>query len=169
MNNVFDGIKKTGDYTAGVLEPIDVLRSAMPREEQYVETIIPEPKPAAGENGGSDGGDLDLEAEEIIVPKKPLREQAHDKIESILNLRTFLVIAGATIVLGLYIYNLISINRLSGETEELKNKLRETQSLNVELEGQLKSLERSERIGEAAYQQLGLGFSAKQAIVIEKE
>jgi len=50
-------------------------------------------------------------------PKKKLRDEAHEKIESILNTRTFLAIAGATLLLGLYIYNVISINRLAGETE----------------------------------------------------
>jgi cell division protein FtsL len=92
-------------------------------------------------------------------PKKKLRDEAHEKIESILNTRTFLAIVGATLMLGLYIYNVISINRLAGETEALRQKIDEAKSINVEIESELKGLERSERVGRKAYEKLGLQIS----------
>lgn len=104
----------------------------------------------------------------VKKPKKKLRDEAHEKIESILNARTFIVIAGATLLLGLYIYNVISINRLAGETESLRQKLNEAKSLNVEKESELKSLERSERVGREAFEKLGLSVSTIPPIELKR-
>jgi len=100
-------------------------------------------------------------------PKKKLRDEAHEKIESILNTRTFLAIVGATLMLGLYIYNVISINRLAGETEALRQKIDEAKSINVEIESELKGLERSERVGREAYEKLGLQISTVPPIELK--
>ncbi|MGQ9804968.1 MAG: FtsL-like putative cell division protein [Chlorobiales bacterium] len=102
-------------------------------------------------------------------PKKKLRDEAHEKIESILNARTFIVIAGATLLLGLYIYNVISINRLAGETEALRQKIEEARGLNVEIESELKALERSERIGREAFEKLGLRISTAPPIELKSK
>ncbi|MFQ3608335.1 MAG: FtsL-like putative cell division protein [Chloroherpetonaceae bacterium] len=114
---------------------------------------------------------LDANSEDLKraeKPKKKLRDEAHEKIESILNTRTFVVIAGATLLLGLYIYNVISINRLAGETEALRQKIDEAKSLNVEIESELKALERSERIGREAFEKLGLRISTAPPIELKK-
>lgn len=107
-------------------------------------------------------------AESVKKPKKKLRDEAHEKIESILNARTFIVIMGATLLLGLYIYNVISINRLAGEIEALRQKIEEAKSLNVEIESELKALERSERIGREAFEKLGLRISTVLPIELKK-
>ncbi len=102
-------------------------------------------------------------------PKKKLRDKAHEKIESILNARTFIVIAGVTLMLGLYIYNVISINRLAGETEALRQKIDEAKSVNVEIESELKALQRSERIGREAFEKLGLRISTAPPIELKSK
>ncbi len=114
----------------------------------------------------SDGTEAETGGEK---PKKKIRDRAHEKIESILNIRTFIAIVGATLILGLYIYNVISINRLAGETEALRQRLDEVRSLNVEIESELKSLERSERIGREAFEKLGLRVSTLPPIELKSE
>jgi len=61
----------------------------------------------------------------------------------------------------------ISINRLAGETEVLRQKIDEAKSINVEIESELKGLERSERIGREAYEKLGLQISTAPPIELK--
>lgn len=103
------------------------------------------------------------------LPKKRLREKAQEKVETILNLRTFLFIAGTTLVLALYIYNVIAINRLSGETEALKKEIESARSLNVELESNLKALQRVERISAEAYRKLGLRYKTEPPVELRQK
>jgi cell division protein FtsL len=104
------------------------------------------------------------------APKeKKFREKAQEKIESILNARTFLAVAGATVLLAFYIYNVIAINRLAGESEVLKKQIEDARSLNVELESKLKSLQRVEQVTGAAYEKLGLRYKTEPPVELKLE
>ncbi len=104
------------------------------------------------------------------APKeKKFREKAQEKIESILNVRTFLAVAGATVLLAFYIYNVITINRLAGESEVLKKQIEDARSLNVELESKLKSLQRIEHVTGAAYDKLGLRYKTEPPVELKLE
>jgi cell division protein FtsL len=149
---IFDEHISKADYGVGVVEK--TATKAIPNAA-FVEPIQP-PTSATAETP-------------IEKPKKKLRDEAHKKIESILNTRTFIVIAGATLLLGIYIYNVISINRLAGETEALRQKIDEAKSLNVEIESELKSLERSERVGREAFEKLGLRISTVPPIELKSK
>ncbi len=149
---IFDEHISKADYGVGVVEK--TATKAIP-SAAFVEPI----QPPTDANAGTP----------IEKPKKKLRDEAHEKIESILNTRTFIVIAGATLLLGLYIYNVISINRLAGETEALRQKIDEAKSLNVEIESELKSLERSERVGREAFEKLGLRISTVPPIELKSK
>lgn len=152
---IFDEHISKGDYGVGVVEKTPTKSNAT---AAFVEPISSLP--------------LDVNPEglkSVEKPKKKLRDEAHEKIESILNARTFIVIAGATLLLGLYIYNVISINRLAGETEVLRQKLNEAKSLNVEIESELKGLERSERVGREAFEKLGLRISTAPPIELKSK
>ncbi len=149
---IFDEHISKADYAVGVVEK--TATKAIPNVA-FVEPSQP-PTSATAETP-------------IEKPKKKLRDEAHEKIESILNTRTFIVIAGATLLLGLYIYNVISINRLAGETEALRQKIDEAKSLNVEIESELKGLERSERVGREAFEKLGLRISTVPPIELKSK
>lgn len=97
-----------------------------------------------------------------------LKEEAHQRIESILTLRTFVLLAGSTILLALYIYNVISINRLAGEAEQLRQHVEETRSLNTILEARLHSLQRVEHISTVAYEELGLRVRTEMPVELEQ-
>lgn len=107
--------------------------------------------------------------EPLAPPKKKLRERAQEKVESILNLRAFLFVAALTALLALYISNVISINRLSGETESLKKELEDARSLNVELESKLRALQRVEHVSAEAYKKLGLRYKTEPPIELHIE
>jgi len=98
---------------------------------------------------------------------KPKRKKAQIKIESVLNLRTFFLVAGFTVYLGLYIYNVISINRLAGESEMLRQRLVDQESVNVVLQSKLQHAQRIEKISEIAQQRLGLKAKAELPELIE--
>ncbi len=149
---IFDEHISKADYGVGVVEK--TATKAIPNVA-FVEPI----QPSTNANAETP----------IEKPKKKLRDEAHEKIESILNTRTFIVIAGATLLLGLYIYNVISINRLAGETEALRQKIDEAKSLNVEIESELKGLERSERVGREAFEKLGLRISTVPPIEMKSK
>lgn len=149
---IFDERIGNADYGVGVVEEKPSRNAA---RQPFVEAAQPAP-------------DASAEGETPVAkPKKKLRDEARERIESILNLRTFLAIAGATLLLGLYIYNVISINRLSGETESLRQKLDEARSLNIERESELKALLRSETIGREAHEKLGLRVSTVPPIELK--
>jgi hypothetical protein len=105
----------------------------------------------------------------LPAPKKKLREKAQEKVESILNLRTFLVVAGLTALLALYISNVIAINRLSGEAELLKKELEDARSVNVELESKLQALQRVEHVSAEAYRKLGLRYKTEPPVELKAE
>ena len=110
-----------------------------------------------------------LQDEPIAISRKkdkPARSPKI-KIESVLNIRTFLFVASSTVLLGLYIYNVISINRLAGETEYLKQKLRDQKSVNVVLESRLNYAQRIEKISDIARKKLGLSAKAELPELIE--
>ncbi len=109
------------------------------------------------------------EQEALPAPKKKLREKAQEKVESILNLRTFLFVAGLTALLALYISNVIAINRLSGETEWLKKELEDARSVNVELDSKLKALQRVEHVSAEAYKKLGLRYKTEPPVELNAE
>ncbi len=152
---IFDEHTSKADYGIGVVESTSKRAAAAPT---FVEPIAP-PTLDANPEG----------VKPVEKPKKRLRDEAHEKIESILNMRTFILIAGATLLLGLYIYNVISINRLAGETEALRQKIDEAKSLNVEIESELKGLERSERVGREAFEKLGLRISTAPPIELKSK
>jgi len=56
---------------------------------------------------------------------------------------------------------------LAGETEALRQKIDEAKSINVEIESELKGLERSERVGREAYEKLGLQISTVPPIELK--
>ncbi|MDX2128015.1 MAG: hypothetical protein SFU91_03160 [Chloroherpetonaceae bacterium] len=103
------------------------------------------------------------------VAQKRMSQRAQERIESVLTLQTFVIVIFSAICIGLYIYNVISINRLSGESEELKENLEKAKSLNVELESKIKQAERGERIMSEAYQKLGLRYNINPPVVISRE
>lgn len=152
---IFDEQINKTDYGVGVVGEAPTRSAA---SAPFVEPIQP---PTTDESA---------EAEKPVEkPKKKLRDEAREKIESILNARTFVAIAGATVFLGLYIYNVISINRLAGETEALRQKIDEAKSVNVEIESELKALERSERVGREAFEKLGLRISTAPPIELKSK
>jgi cell division protein FtsL len=159
---IFGGLKNQ-DYTAE-LEPLEVLQQTLRGEKSEKRYAEPMSEPAES----IDETTIEELPVEVEKPKKKFRQQAHEGIESILNLRTFVVVAGTTILLALYIYNVISINRVAGEVESLKASIEEAKSLNIELESNLKVLQQTERIGREAYDKLGLKFSAEQPIEIAR-
>ncbi|MCS6987943.1 MAG: FtsL-like putative cell division protein [Chloroherpetonaceae bacterium] len=150
---IFDERIGRADYGVGVVEEAPLRKS---HSQPFVEEAQ-----ASGANGA--------EPKPAEKPKKKLRDEAREKIESILNLRAFLAIAGATALLGLYIYNVISINRLAGETESLRRKIDEVRSLNIERESELNALTRSETIGREAHEKLGLRVSTVPPIELKAE
>jgi cell division protein FtsL len=100
-------------------------------------------------------------------PKKP--KTSSIPIESVLNLRTFLLVASATLLLGFYIHNVITVNRLAGETEYLRQKLIDQQSVNVVLESKLQHTQRIEKISKLAGLKLGLEAKAELPELIEMD
>ncbi|NTW48337.1 MAG: hypothetical protein HGB19_01115 [Chlorobiales bacterium] len=100
--------------------------------------------------------------------RRRLKAEAHQRIESILTLRTFVLLVGSTIVLALYIYNVISINRLAGEAEQLRQHVEETRSLNTILEARLHKLQRVEHISSVAYEELGLRVKTEMPVELEQ-
>ncbi|MCS7013437.1 MAG: FtsL-like putative cell division protein [Chloroherpetonaceae bacterium] len=162
----------------------DTVFSTLNARTEYADVPVfdtpnPEPLPGpfgcttqVGEHSAFVGSTAQTESAPVApteAPKKKLREKAQEKVESILNLRTFLFIAGITLVLALYIYNVISINRLSGETEALKKEIEAARSLNVELESQLKALQRVEHISAEAYKRLGLRYKTEPPVELKSD
>ncbi|MBF0586094.1 hypothetical protein INT08_04840 [Prosthecochloris sp. N3] len=86
---------------------------------------------------------------------------------SLLRLRTFVFLVGATVLLVLYINNLLTINALSAENEVLKEKISISRSINAALELKLQEQRTFQRISEEAAK-LGLAASPVAAIEIRE-
>ncbi|KAK3582236.1 hypothetical protein CHS0354_023775 [Potamilus streckersoni] len=81
---------------------------------------------------------------------KTLKKNARERIESVLNLRTLIVIGLVTVFLGVYIYNVTSINRLGEEVRQKKELYEQLFSLVSEKKSKLEYLQRSENISSRA-------------------
>ncbi|PIO48728.1 MAG: hypothetical protein CMR00_03465 [[Chlorobium] sp. 445] len=165
----------------------DTLFSSVKVETDYADVPVfdtpnPEPLPAAVDFGAElprsnakvfaekeRVSELQPASETAAPPMKKLRERTQEKVESILNLRTFLLVAVTTALLAFYISNVISINRLSGETESLRKQLEDAHSLNVELESKLRALQRVEHVSAEAYKKLGLRYKTEPPIELSVE
>jgi len=101
--------------------------------------------------------------------RKQFSQNAQTKIESILSPRTFLLVGGTTILLVFYIYNVISINKLAGESEQLRKKIEEVKSLNTVLESRVQTAWRFEELSKVAGKELDLKMSTKLPVVLETE
>lgn len=149
-----------GDYTVENIEDLFAPAPAL-QKRVFAEALTETPTTEnAKENALPDA--------EAIEPAKPkLRAQAQEKIESILNLRTFAFVAGCTVMLALYIYNVISMNRLATETQQLNQSLADTKNLNMVLESNLNAMQRIERISTAAFETLELRVKGEQPIELK--
>jgi hypothetical protein len=163
---IFDGIKVGADYA-------DVPVFDTPNPEPLpasmtfdAESLKKSERPVFAEKQAPEHNP---EQDALLAPKKKLREKAQEKVESILNLRTFLFVAGLTALLALYISNVIAINRLSGETELLKKELEDARSVNVELDSKLKALQRVEHVSAEAYKKLGLRYKTEPPVELNAE
>ncbi|ACF13294.1 hypothetical protein Ctha_0826 [Chloroherpeton thalassium ATCC 35110] len=151
-------------YIAGTLD--DMLQNAYARS--YDDSFVEIPTPKKTPDSSLDGEPQKLSGK-MSFSKKQLTQRAQKKIESILNLRTFFLVGGVTVVLVFYIYNVISINKLSAQSEKVRKKLEEVRSLNTVLESHLQSSWRFEELSETADAKLGLKISPKLPVVLEKE
>jgi cell division protein FtsL len=105
-------------------------------------------------------------------PKKESRfklakGKAQEKLESILNVKTFGIIIVLTLALVCYISNVIAINRLSREIQKSDAAYNEAKNLNITLESDLVHLQRIERISNVAYEKLGLKTQKESPILIK--
>ncbi|MBC8043680.1 MAG: hypothetical protein IAF08_09585 [Rhizobacter sp.] len=150
----------SGDYTVENIE--DLFAPALaPQKSVFAEALIGEPQIGNAVEEALPESTI----AEVSEPAKPkLRAQAQEKIESILNLRTFAFVAGCTVMLALYIYNVISMNRLATETQLLGQSLADTKNLNSVLESNLNAMQRIERISTAAFETLELRVKGEQPI-----
>lgn len=161
----------SADYT---VEDIDALIKRL--GEQHTQTVFVEPLvanattlPLSSPEVIPDETVPDAEIEPVVESDaKQFAMQAQEKIESILNLRTFAAVLVGTVMLALYIYNVISINRLATETRQLEQQMSDAKNLNTTLESKLGALQRIERISKVAYEVLGLGVKGEQPIELKK-
>jgi hypothetical protein len=155
--------KPRSGYTDGTID--DFLVRAYQRQQGRGTFAAPGEKAVVPEVQNEDARPEEAKPEES---RRHFKDQAHQRIESILTLRTFVLLAGSTIVLALYIYNVISINRLAGEAEQLRQHVDETRSLNTILETRLHNFQRVERISSVAYEDLGLRVKTEIPIELEQ-
>lgn len=154
-------------YTDGTIE--DFLVKAYQRQQgrgafaEPIEPVIDTPPQDQDETVEEDGFSIKSEAS-----RSRFKKEAHDRIESILNLKTFVLLAGITLLLSLYIYNVISINRLAGEAEQLRRSVDETKSMNTILEARLHNLQRVEHVSTVAYDELGLRVKTEQPVELNQ-
>lgn len=166
-SNFSRGSRPRTGYTDGTIE--DFLVKAYEREQgrakfaEPIEPVIDIPLQEQEEVVEEEGFSIKSEAS-----RKRFKKEAHERIESILNLKTFVLLAGITLLLSLYIYNVISINRLAGEAEQLRRNVDETKSLNTILEARLHNLQRVEHVSSVAYDELGLRVKTEQPVELKQ-
>lgn len=104
---------------------------------------------------------------ENVRGTKALREKRFN-FGSILHLRTFAFIIVGTVLLVVYINNLLTINALSRENEELRESIGISKSINAALELELQALGAIHNISGKA-EEMGLRARITPAVTIGRE
>lgn len=97
----------------------------------------------------------------VLRPNKPATRRRYSTFNIILALFS----VGIAIVL--YVNNIITINRLSFETNQLRTRYDTIMNANAALRADVSRKAAWERIGKAATDQLGLKFATEQAVLFD--